>query len=165
MKKKAELSRNSYLLKSLKSMSVYKLMANTFNGFVYIEFDQTLDILQSKKLLLFIQIPTELHCCLQIFILFWTEYTCEHFAYRLAHYPKKELVINNYLLFWVSALNDVRLSDSQICKLSEKKKCCWNGELVNFLVWNHDSNFLKPSVAIERILKSNMPKCSQDIRL
>ena len=71
MKQKAELSQNSYLLKSLKSMSVYKLMANTFNGFVYIEFDQTLDILQSKKLLLFIQIPTELHCCLQIFILFW----------------------------------------------------------------------------------------------
>ena len=49
MKKKAELSRNSYLLKSLKSMSVYKLMVKTFNGFVYIEFDQTLDILQYKS--------------------------------------------------------------------------------------------------------------------
>ena len=55
MKKKAELSRKSYLLKHLKSMSVYKLIVNTFNGFVYIEFDQTLDILQSKKLLFFIQ--------------------------------------------------------------------------------------------------------------
>ena len=40
-------------------MSVYNLMVNTFNGFVYIEFDQTLHILQSKKLLSFIQITAK----------------------------------------------------------------------------------------------------------
>ena len=33
--KKAELSQKSYLLKSFKSMSVYKLIVNTFNGFLY----------------------------------------------------------------------------------------------------------------------------------
>ena len=76
MKKKAELSRKSYLLKHLKSMSVYKLIVNTFNGFVYIEFDQTLDILQSKKLIFFIQItggavpwprsPGQIFCVLEL---------------------------------------------------------------------------------------------------
>ena len=164
MKQKAELSRNSYLLKSLKSMSVYKLKVNTFNGFVYIEFDQTLDILQSKKLLFLFKSPLLALLSSNIYFVMIRIYMWA-FANHLVHYPKKELVINNYLLFWVSALNDVRLSDSQICKLSEKKKCCWNGELVNFLVWNHDLNFLKPSVAIEWIFKSNTPKCSQDIRL
>ena len=56
------------------------------------------------------------------FLSLFTKFCIQAFAYRLAHYPKKELVINNYLLFWVSALNDVRLSDSQICKLSEKNE-------------------------------------------
>ena len=56
MKKIAELSRKSYLLKSLKSISVYKIMVNTSNGFFTLNFHQTLEILQSKKLLFLFQI-------------------------------------------------------------------------------------------------------------
>ena len=38
-------------------MSYYKLVvAKTFNGFFHVEFDETLDILQSKKSLFFLQI-------------------------------------------------------------------------------------------------------------
>ena len=36
---------------------------------------------------------------------------------------------------------------------------------MDFFVWNHDSNFQKPSAAIEPIFKSNMAKCSPDIIL
>ena len=57
------------------------------------------------------------------FLSLFTKFCIQAFAYRLAHYPKKELVINNYLLFWVSALNDVRLSDSQIEVLLKWRTC------------------------------------------
>ena len=56
MKKNAELSGKSYLLKSLESISVYKLMVNTFNGFFCIEFDPNISNFGMKHVTIFIQI-------------------------------------------------------------------------------------------------------------
>ena len=54
------LSRNSYLESKI-HVFLYKLVVvNTFDGFLWIEFDQTLDIFLKKKSLFFIQITAAL---------------------------------------------------------------------------------------------------------
>ena len=56
MEKKSELYQKSNVEVEFSCLLIYLWLLKTFDGFFVIEFDQTLEILQSKKVTIFIKI-------------------------------------------------------------------------------------------------------------